>query len=473
MQIQKDVTQQVLQKASGCFLWVKLALDVLQSSWHTQDDIRRALTEVPHGMEQMYDHMLAKVHRQSPRYQAIASRILTWAVCSWRPLTIAELEIVLHPDFTGFLSLEETVVEIYAHFISVDESKVSIIHATARDFLLKSNAKGSTFVDSRLGHQYLAIVCLQHLCNDSWRRVFKQAEQSVELDSISSTAPHKNALLIAEEGHPFLGYATCYWAYHVSKSALNSQVLTDTLRVFFDRYCLTWIESIALSGNLRYLIRAAQYLKAFSKRISRKPALGTNAYPISLKDPPENELEVHLWAMDFTRIAGKFGINLLQRPSAIFKLIPPFCPPSSKIGQAYRNQESARMFVSELSTSGWNDCLANVSVGGDETANRVLASDMYFLSLVSVSGTIVVWFAETCEEFRRMHHEEYVSLIILNDHGTLIASAGIRTYRLGYSIWRRDVSFAEMVASADNEYRFWENRFQPPDWVGRLFHHIP
>ncbi|KAL9608785.1 MAG: hypothetical protein Q9167_006391 [Letrouitia subvulpina] len=440
-QIQKDVTHQVLQKASGCFLWVKLALDVLQSSWHTQDDIRRALTDVPHGMEQMYDHMLARIRQQSPRYQAIASRILTWVICSWRPLTIAELKIALDPEFTGFLSLEETVVEICAHFISVDESKVSIIHATARDFLLGSNAKGGTFVDSRLGHQHLAIICLQHLCNDSWRRVLKQAEQSVEFNSKSSTAPQKNGLLVAEEGYPFLGYATCYWAYHVSKSALNSQVLTDTLRVFFDRYCLTWIESIALSGNLRYLIRTAQYLKTFSKRISRKPVLSTNAFPLSLKDPPENELEVHLWAMDLTRIAGKFGVNLLQRPSSIFKLIPPFCPPSSKIGEAYRNQESARMFVSGLSTSRWNDCLANVNVGGDETANRVLASDMYFLSLVSVNGTIVVWFSETCEEFRRMHHNEYVSLIVLNDHGNLIASAGIQTYR----VWD--------IASGEEMYR--------------------
>lgn len=440
-QIQKEVTQQVLQKASGCFLWVKLALDVLQSSWHTQDDIKRALTDVPHGMEQMYDHMLARIRRQSPRYQAIASRILTWAVCSWRPLTIAELEIVLHPEFTGFLSLEETVVEICAHFISVDVTKVSIIHATAHDFLLRNNIKGGTFVDSRLGHQHLAIVCLQHLCSDSWRRVLKQAEQSTEIDSISSAAPRKNGLLVAEEGHPFFGYATCYWAYHVSKSALDSQVLTDTLRVFFDKYCLTWIESIALSGNLRYLIRTAQYLKAFSKRISRKPGLGTNAYPISLKEPPENELEVHLWAIDFTRIAGKFGVNLLQKPSAIFKLIPPFCPPSSKIGEAYRNQKSVRMLVSGLSTSGWNDCLANVSVKGNETANRVLASDMYFLILVSVDGIIVVWFSETCEEVRRMHHNEYVSLIVLNDYGTLVASAGIQTYR----VWD--------IASGEEMYR--------------------
>ena len=211
--IRDDVLAQVLSKAGGSFLWVKLALETLHDNWHTQDDIHKALTEMPKGMKHLYTRMVEKIETQSPRLQLMAKRILTWTTCCWRPLGIAELQKALEPEFSGFVRLQETVVQICGNFVSVDDNKVSLIHMTARQFLLSSRDTAPAFINSELGHEHIAIACLKHLSNEKWKRIFKSFESFTA--TATGTAPKRNRLLLAEKGNPFLGYSVCHYAYHV------------------------------------------------------------------------------------------------------------------------------------------------------------------------------------------------------------------------------------------------------------------
>ncbi|KAL8999139.1 MAG: hypothetical protein Q9169_001918 [Polycauliona sp. 2 TL-2023] len=427
-ELQNDVTRQILEKASGSFLWVRLALETLEHNWHTEEDIRLALTELPQGMESLYSRMLGKVRNQSPRLRAMAERILTWVACSWRPLGISELAIALQPDFTGFIRLEDTVVDICGHFVAVHNSRVSIIHMTARDFLMKKSGGDVPLINCREAHTHLAETCLRHLSNDEWRRVFKNFQRPLNVSKVEN---RRNRLLLAEEGHPFLGYATCYWAFHLSKAHLSSQSLHDTLQEFLNDYCLSWIEAIALSQNLRYLTRSAQYLKAYVKRISRAKTPGLFDSPISLAFYPEQLVGViKSWANDFIRVARKFGFNLIQSPSSIYSFIPPFCPRGSMIGETFAPRKERALTVSGLPYDGWNDCHASVGVGDNLTASKVLAADRYFLVLVGSEGSVFLWYADTCERFRIIQHDEYVNSMALDDKQTLLATAGTQTYRI-------------------------------------------
>lgn len=427
-EIQEDICNQLLMKASGSFLWVKLALKTLEDSWHTQDDIRKALTEVPRGMEELYEKMLKNVESQPPRLQLMAKRILTWASCCWRPLSIAELEIALGPEFNGFVKLQDTIVQICGHFASVENSTISLIHFTARQFLLEGRNGGPAFVQSRYGHEHIAGVCLKYLSTNKWRRVFKLLEKPKPAEIHDS---RMNRLLLAEQDHPFLCYASYYWAYHVSESVVVSQDILQSLQSFFDRYSLTWVEAIALSGNLHDLICSAQYLKAFAKRMLTKSSSNTVNSPCSLKESPEhNAKSIQMWANDFIRIVGKFSVNLTQSPSSVHRLVVPFCPPSSMIGKTYSNTKDGTLSITGLNSSGWDDCLACVSVGQDQLASKVLASDVYFVVLISIGGTIIIWHGDTCEEARRMHHNEYVSLMSLDRSHIRLATAGTHTYRV-------------------------------------------
>ncbi|KAL8798258.1 MAG: hypothetical protein Q9182_006819 [Xanthomendoza sp. 2 TL-2023] len=372
--------------------------------------------------------MLAKVESQMPRIRSMARRILWWVACTWRPLSIAELETALQPDFTGFIRLEEVVVDICGHFVSVNSSKVSMIHTTARDFLLRKDHEQVPYINSREAHTHIAGICLQHLSDDNWKRVFKQFQHP--FNSLGKDKP-QNRLLLAEHGHPFLGYATCYWAFHVFKAHLGSQALVDVPQDFQNGYCLSWIEAIALSQNLRYLTRSARYLKAYAKRMSRVKNARPFDSPISLTFFPDQlPLIVKSWANGFVRIVGKFGTFLVQSPSSIHKLTPPFCPRASMMGETYGANKELALTVTGLQYDDWNDCLASVSVGEDLMASRLLAEDTYFLVLVSSEGNVCVWFTDTCEKVRVIHHQEYVTSMVLDGSQSLVATAGTHTYRI-------------------------------------------
>ena len=456
-QLKDDIIEQVLTKAGGSFLWVRLALETLHDNWHTKDDIREVLTEMPRGMEHLYTRMLEKIESQPPRLQLMAKRILSWAACCWRPLSIAELQTALEPEFTGFVRLQETIIQICGSFISVDTGKVSLIHTTAREFLLQTRGGAPAFIHSGLCHEHIATVCLKYLSDEKWKRVFKDVQNSTV--TATGRLARTNRLLVAEQGHTLLGYSVCYYAYHVSQSPIESEQLTALLTNFFTKYSLSWIEAIALSRNLRYLTRSARYLKVYAKRRSRRPSLKIGSSPLTLRDPSNDDsTNFHLWAIDFIRVVGKFGPNLIQSPSSVYRLVPPFCPRTSMIGTMFGLQDGA-ISVTGLPSERWDDCLASVNVGGDEAASKILVTNGYFLALISSSGTIVVWYAETCEEARRIEHGEYVALMEMNKSQTLLVTAGIDNYKVWdiasgrelYELRKTSLALTKAIAFGSND----------------------
>ena len=414
---QDDVIQQILVKASGSFLWVKLTLDAVRDNWHTKKDIRKAMMEVPAGMELLYKRMLENVTGQSDRNREIAREILTWAVCSFRPLRLLELQAALLPRVEGFVSLEDTIGQICGNFINVNNDQITLVHATARHFLLHES---DGFINKDESHEYLALACLKFLSDDSWKRVFALGPKGCPVTDRTKEI----RLDQYEHEHPFLCYATEHWAYHVNSSPVDSEDLWEALEEFFQMYALTWIHAVALSVNLRTLTRTAQYLRAFCHRKARAKA--------DVTEPPrsltiQDSQWLRLWTVDLIRTVGKFGRILLQNPSSIYRLIPVLCPPQSQIGGIYGRPRDFTMSLSGLSSANWDDCLARVSASEDETVSRILATDTCFITLMSSAGKAIVWSVETCEELRRISHGEYVTHMAIDKLGTVLATAGVRT----------------------------------------------
>ncbi|KAI9690720.1 MAG: hypothetical protein M1820_009872 [Bogoriella megaspora] len=423
-EVQQDVIDQVLTKASGSFLWVRLALESLEENWHTQEDILNALTDIPFGMVPLYQRMLTKVTSQPPKTQMLAQRILTWVCCSWRPLLIDEMKTALEPEFKGFVKFEETVQQICGHFVTVDNDRVSLIHATARQFLTEDRDGQPRYVNNSNGHQHIALRCLRYLSKDHWRRVFQRfsgPEQNY------STSPRTNRLLLAEEHHPLLGYATCYWAYHASKSPTDSDELLKVMKDFFENYSLLWIEAIALSANLRYITRSARYLKFYARQRDRKHLTSEILRSLRCDYDIIEPKWIQKWSNDLIRIVGKFGSSLVTSPASVYRNVAPFCPQGSMVGQTYGIPRDGLLSVSGLPSQEWDDCLATVSVGEDEVASRVLATETWFITLTS-SGNIAIWHSETCELAREINVGEYVALFTLSQNGGLLAAASPSAY---------------------------------------------
>lgn len=426
-----DMVETILRKAAGSFLWVKLALERIKNDWHTRDGIMLALTEVPEGMEPMYERMLDDIARRTPKIRAMATRILTWIVCSFRPLEVVELKAALVPEFTDFTNLASTVEEICGQFAVVNHRKVNLIHETARSFLLHKTSNLPLRIDGPLGHEHAAQTCIDFLSDMSlWRRTF---------ESIQTIQHSRFAVdpLLPFEAHPFLLYALFYWSHHLRHAPVNSDDLLEKTLGFLETSCLLWINGIALTRNLRIFIKTAENLKTYLKRrlLSEKKRAPTS-YGRSRDD------QLRQWATDIVRVVGRFGGNLRQDPACIYKYVLPFCPEESIISRSFAHTTNSAFSVTGKFKS-WDDCLARLSVGADKMATRLLCNDKFVVGLVGSTGTLVVWHAQTFEEIRRITHGEWVNQIVASNVSSLIATAGYDTIRVwngntGEELFQRD-----------------------------------
>ncbi|KAI9890123.1 MAG: hypothetical protein M1814_004404 [Vezdaea aestivalis] len=415
---QSEVMAQVLTKASGSFLWVRLAMETIQSNWHTQEDIQHALTELPPGMSSLYARMLSKIASQPDRPRIMAQRILTWVVCASRPLTVDELLCALSPEFGAFVSLENTIAEICDHFIVIEDSTINVIHQTAKQFLLNETKDSPLSISKRQGNTLIATASLDFLSDKKWRPILTAHDRATKVD-LKSTS---NAL---DTAYPFLNYAVTSWAYHTSVADADSEEFVALLDRFFANFVLSWINAVVLFGNIGVLIRAAQYLKAFIERRKQK-SIHQNLKTVTVVDTEF----LQLWTVDLIKIVGKFGNSLTEYPTAIYKMIPSFCPKKSITSRTYNVHSRSGLSITGLSSDNWDDNLSRINIGGDETACRIFATDSLFIVLVATGGTLIIFNAETCEEKARLKHDEYVTALCISGTRNLIATAGNKTIRI-------------------------------------------
>ena len=410
------VIDSLLAKANGSFLWISLAIERIRDSWHTLEHLQRALDELPQGMEEMYQRMLMKVrNHKSASAVALSFDILAWTTCAFRPLHVDELAVALFPKHGTMINLKETISQICGHFIAVRNSRVSLIHQTTRRFLL------SNVIQSRDAHENIALVCMEYLSDQKLKKRFLIQEKTP-----ARASQHSETQITSDPlNDRFLWYAVTYWAYHVSCASQKSQPLQTALFDFLEKYSLIWINAVALIGRLQIITSSAQWLKACAKRTANEEL---ELPPTSFR--PGRGEELQQWANDFIRVVGRFGSYLTESPSSIHRHIISFCPTESMLRQTFGIGNRNLISVKGISSGKWDDCLARLTMGGDETASKVIAKDSFFLTLLAASGTLIIWHSETCTEARRLHHNEYVMCLKASQTSNLVCTAGINTIRV-------------------------------------------
>lgn len=393
---QQNMVAKIITKSKGCFLWVSLILQELRRV-HTSAEIRQVLDDVPSDMNELYSRILDSMSKASYG-KVLAKAILTWTVCSAKPLTTDELYHALQLDMQDSIdSIERSIVSSCGQLVYIDaQSRVQIVHQTARDFLLRA-AGGSEFaIDGKIGHKRLAMTCLQYL-NSNEMKGPKHRKLSV--------------CNIVKQRCPFVSYACNSFVEHIPHVSSTDDDLLFALAKFLNSSnVLSWIEYIALNSNLNRLIQAGKVIRNFLQR--RSMQLSPIGKEIALLDS---------WSNDLVRLVTKFGKNLLSSPGSIFHLIPPFCPPDT----APRRQFAASIrgiAVLGLSATTWDDCLSTI-VSPQENFSALACSDKYFAIGMS-SGKIVVYNDQTCQETRTLQHGEPVRILLFGQRTNVLVSSG-------------------------------------------------
>lgn len=416
LEFRQRITNQVIERAEGNFLWAHLALQEIMQS-HSEEDCRMALDEIPSGMEPLYQRMENSIARLSrPSDRTLARLLLIWATYSRRPLSVKDLLQALQPEHPAILDLPYTISQVCGQFVIVDSNQqVSLIHKTAREYL--TNASSLPFpLNPQGAHQELFERSIS---------VFFDAKAQAKLSH--KTLP------------PFYLYAATSWAYHLSHISPDLDTPLSLLARFFGGpYVLPWIEVLGLSDQLQVLISTSCLLTSY---IRRRRKLDTMKLPMHRRITELDILE--LWATDLLKLVGKFGSRLLQDSTAIYKFIPQLSPPNSALHQQFRSSPLSVISVTGLSATDWDDLLSRVSIGTADQALMLTCSGRFVAVLTSV-GTIILFDVITFDQVYTFSHLEYCFRMCFNRSGNRIATYGFRTTK----VW--DTATGHLLISVPN-----------------------
>ncbi|KAK1634966.1 hypothetical protein BDP81DRAFT_55296 [Colletotrichum phormii] len=399
----RELIQQIIGKADGCFLWVKLVVDELRKAYSPKD-IQRILDSVPVGMDALYSRIL-KSMEQVQYGREVAKAIIRWTVLSSRPLTVGELDEALQLDQQDTIpDLASKVASACGHLVYVDsKDRVRMIHQTARDFLLQPKLHSEFALKSSDCHGRLAKVCLGYLLGNEMK---------------GPRGRRSSAARILSEPSTFATYACSSFFEHVRGTSSGDRDVFMLLHDFVtSSNVLRWIELVAKSGNLEPLVRTAKVVDGFlRRRLSKHPSFEDDKHPI-----------IATWSIDLLRLASKFGRQLLMAPWSIHNLVPPFCPPDSAVYKQFGTSRHS-ITVQGLSNQSWDDRISCFVAPGEQTSAAAYGDGHYAVGYSS--GLIVVFQTTSCQVLRTMHHFEHIKSLEFSHSGRMLASGAMKSIQV-------------------------------------------
>ena len=398
-----NLFNRILTKSSGSFLWVRLVMQELEHAW-SEEAIEEVLSEIPSDMNLFYERSLENISKIS-RGTKFAKEIMKWTVCASRLLTIGELQCALKLDINETVyNLEKSIAAICGQLVFVDQqSRVQMIHQTAREFLLREDLDSEFAVRYKESHMRLAVKCLECISGNHFKAFCTQNQKL----GIKPTLVKDFALA---------DYACTFFSDHLYKCSCIEPEPMDALCGFLNSNVLLWIEYIAKTGDLYYITRTAMNMTAFLERRSKYfPPIG------------QQFQTVEAWSMDLIRVSAKFRTILLTSPSSIHWLIPPMCPPESIIARSFASPHRGITVHGLLATS-WDDCLSQIDYNSSQATAIDHGDNLFAVGLTT--GKILLYHSISNQVYHSLEHLERVRILKFGVQDKVLASSGFRTIRV-------------------------------------------
>lgn len=395
----KYVQERILEKSQGCFLWVKLVLKELEDV-HTRSGIEQILEEIPEGMDSLYARTLDLMSQQIHGNRDLVQAILTWTMCAIRPLTVAELQEALKLDIgERVYRLRQAITGICGQLLCIDaKDNLQPVHETAREYFF-SHSDSEWTITKSAGSSRLVNICLKYLTSQEMALPRNRKKLGLHLSK--------------QEKSAFASYACAAFSEHLRTSSAVADSLIIILARFLNGNVLSWIEFVAINfKSLHHLTRAAKNFKLFLDRRANYTA------------PSGDEFRVtEGWSIDLHRVATKFGRCILSSPSAVYSLVPVFCPSESAIFKKF-GQESYGVEVSGLHSISWDDRVSCLIYRGKAPSAVDCEDHMFAIGFPDQTGSIFLYYTSTCQESRKFNQSESVGVLRFSGTGEFLASSG-------------------------------------------------
>ncbi|KAK7709955.1 hypothetical protein SLS64_006200 [Diaporthe eres] len=491
----ESMASQILANSGGCFLWASLICSELREVT-SEREIDEVLGSIPADMDALYTKVLEDM--ANARFgKNVAKALITWATYAFRPLTTFEMQEPIELDIDDKVDdVARAISKCCGSMVYVDaHNKVQLVHATAREFLMRS-APDSDFTVSRTeGHRRLAKVCFQFLIKTDKTasrpgRLTSDPEVRTVRSSFSDAPPRSKRLGSEPElrhahrpslsqptsfsEHPFTTYASKYVFQHLNFVHSDDEEIIELMSKFFSgSSVLRWIEYNAAHGDLQTVYQAGKTLNAILTRRSRySPPLGLARGQVKLQ-------MLEKWGDDLIHLVTKFSRQLRASPQSIHHLIPPFCPPGSAVRQQFSSPYRG-LNVQGLSATSWDDCLATITYEKLTKPNAVAAGPgLFAVGMMTPKGKIVLYGDSIFQELHTILHGEPVWRLAFSERGTELASSGAKTVRIWSTTDGKEISnfkissmcLALQFSEDDTILRAVTRQNQLIEW--EVFEHMP
>jgi ankyrin repeat domain-containing protein 50 len=255
--VQAFLTEHLMSIADRTYLWVDLIFPIIEESLEfTKPELLEVISTLPSTVNNAYEKILS----QSPNVKE-AKKLLQIVAAAIRPLTLTEMNVALairegnksqeDLHLVPKDSLGTKVTNLCGLFVRVIDSKIYLVHQTAKEFLealpqslmepsidtISSPAVWKHSLDPVDSNLVLTKICIYYLLFDVFESrplaVSPEGQIGEEVDRYTSQ-------------HGFLDYAAKHWTVHLRGAQIKAEpkLLDATLEVCDTRTkrFLTWFQ---------------------------------------------------------------------------------------------------------------------------------------------------------------------------------------------------------------------------------------
>lgn len=254
--VAEDLEFKLLGMDHRTYLWLKLVLFELENNFSasTSKKLLAFIKVIPKSVEDAYEAIL---NRSTDKQ--LARKILNIVVAARRPLTLSEMDIALaigdhtrseaELDLEGDKSLRSHIRNLCGLFLNITDSKIYLIHQTAREFLMvKDHSPGEPgALSTPRGWKHslnvfksnglLAEVCLRYLCFEELNR----CPLEISEPGIDKSDRYRGAMIdnrdidIYLRNYSFLDYSSGHWTSHAQEATIqDGSPLLQTMTLVCD-----------------------------------------------------------------------------------------------------------------------------------------------------------------------------------------------------------------------------------------------
>ncbi|KAG2076152.1 hypothetical protein BDR04DRAFT_1149206 [Suillus decipiens] len=137
-ELKQTILKKLSEKAEGMFRWVQCQLDIIIAC-KRPSSIRKALNDLPAGLDEMYDRMIESIGESGEDEGLIAQRCLLLVTGAFIPLTLDQLnEAMMIEVGQCSLDLDLRVTNPCRGFVTYDEKTgiVALSHLSVKEYLI-------------------------------------------------------------------------------------------------------------------------------------------------------------------------------------------------------------------------------------------------------------------------------------------------------------------------------------------------